>query len=616
MRRGTAYAAALLLAALALCACVPLTPPPEQSPGVQSPRPQNSLPSPPRATIGPQPPPGADDPPPEPPPEPARYQLRKVELTLVNSDAGRLLGTRAVTRPGAVVIGTDQFTLHAHLSPAPPEEWLRDQVRIDGAAAYPLRPDLLAKGVLELTFPPGPAGQEIVVSLSSVDSPLGTPEGVTLRLRRTPEPQVALDVAAGAGWYEITPWDTIPPGAADLRLRFSKAMNQESVEAALLPVLEAVGGSISWPDPATLLWSAPAMPPLLELDLRNVRDQDDLWLAGDLPVVRSGQGPRLVALDPATGLGTRVADLPPEMFDAALSPDSRSLLLRAYERRAGTEYAPAVVWVVDLVDGGRRQLDAFGTWVWLSGNRLWRLAPEEERWEIVTRDGAATPGGQSPPLRAPAPAPFGDWLAGVVFGDEQENPPGYLYPAELVLLPLAGGEPVRLQDFVHIFSPPQDWRTRLSLGWAPDSPRLATLGDTPEGAELVVADSVLGLPRAQVRPLPELPYGSIFETHWSPTGAHILAGPLILDAVTLATLGRLPAAGGGEAVRNAAWSPDGQWVMYTDQWDDWGPVFAYHLATGNLVRLGSGWPAGWDAGGRALVIQWPWAEYRYSSPHG
>jgi len=57
-------------------------------------------------------------------------------------------------------------------------------------------------------------------------------------------------------------------------------------------------------------------------------------------------------------------------------------------------------------------------------------------------------------------------------------------------------------------------------------------------------------------------------------------------------------------------SPDGKKLLYNHV-DPWGPVILFDLVTCALTDLGPGYPAGWDAKGRPLIIRWADSKDRY-----
>lgn len=519
---------------------------------------------------------------------------------------GAVIGTLVVEGSGKVVVGTEGFGVHVRLQPAPPKDWYRQHVKVEGAAPRQSG-DPLQGEVLGLSFGRGYPDQTIRITIGGVIPPDGNGRSLVLNLRRKEEPRAVLEVEEEGAWRPVAPDEVLPRRPLALRLRFTKDMDRRSVEESLAS-RGPVPGRLSWVDGRTLLWQVDQPPPVLRPTLLNARDTDGLWLIGQVPVAHTGEPPALYRVDPATGRETRLCSLVPEIREASLSPDGTTLFAQAYYLMLGRY--PNVEdrsWAIDVSTGKRDQVGNGLYLGWVGGDALLRVAGG--KYEMVNRSGSIARSGTLPlELRFMMPSPDGTLLAGLLGApiDYRTEATRDFVSHDLVIIDLERKAARTVKDFVKVFLPPVGgWETPARPAWSPDGRQIAALSDLPGGgAQVVVADLSSGETSAAVT-LPGLSYGTIHPFSWSPDGKWWLAGNRLISINPPHEVTKIQIPDRGRHW----WSPDGEWL--TASYPEWKRTVLYHIPTLRSLEMGDSFPVGWDKEGLAYVIRWEGAQERY-----
>ncbi|MDF2627972.1 MAG: hypothetical protein K0R39_1803 [Symbiobacteriaceae bacterium] len=380
--------------------------------------------------------------------------------------------------------------------------------------------------------------------------------------------EVTVQYRYGDSWRTVTLLSShLPPGAAELRLLFSKPVRPDEVEQALLAAQPApIRGVLQWVDEHTLIWRISQMPPRIDFLLGDAHDKEGVSLPGGLTSLRAGEAPALVMVNLADGAETRISPLPPDILSADLTPDGKYLNL--------------TVWK----PGATR-------WDWVTTDRYLTLESQElkngrvegqqPRLPANLESWALSPSGHLVAgLRASAQGGLRDLVTADVVGARQQVAPGFVARA-----PGAG---------------------TAGVVWSADGARVGALAQSPASPDLsdlvtfTLADRSI---TALARDLP-VPAGTA-RLAWSPDGRHMLAGTVLLN---LETGARTQLPGTAETARGM-WEPGGARLLYSAE--DWGVTMLVDPATGEARELGRGLTVGWTEPGRIYLVRWPSSATRY-----
>ncbi|MDP2872381.1 MAG: hypothetical protein Q8P31_07590 [Bacillota bacterium] len=487
-------------------------------------------------------------------------------------------------------------------------------MRLAGGDPQPLRQDLFAYGMVEVSYPKGPAGERITITLDSVVPPGGgDAQSVTYTLTRAPEPRVELLTWAEDCWRQVQPGEVLGTRPLRLGLRFSRPMARPETEIILREQLAASSGWM-WTAEGTqevLSWELAEPPPVVDLQLDEIRSADGLWLAGACPAVYTGSPPRVEFWDPAARTAQQGPQVMTDIHAAQVDPISGALLLSAFRRYAGLRYPAETEWLLAPSDPAPCELEAGWRYVGLSG--LGQAGFGEEgsdclvrtrdlEYEVLGPENRVVAGGTLPAdLRWVTLSPDGRHLAGLVTLWEQSDESNYLVPHDLAVVDLASGATQWFRSFVSVFLPPTEWCVFAGPAWCPDGGRIAAVSDLQNGFSIEVADLRSG-EAARAVSFAGFGLGTTEWFTWAPSGSCWLLGDAQILAETPHGLSRLPVQG------RSLWSPDGRWLAYGYDWQDVGLLDMY---SGETFSLGPGLMCGWDPQNRLCVIRWEDAAYRY-----
>lgn len=389
----------------------------------------------------------------------------------------------------------------------------------------------------------------------------GTPAGVTVEYRDA------------NGWQPVSFMQShLPPGPAELRLRFSRPVRRAEVEQALAEAQPApVRGLLQWEDDQTLVWRIADMPPRLDLSLSEAHDQQGITLPGGLPSLRVGTAPTLVIVNFAEGMEQPIAALPPDIVNAALSPDGKFLNLM----------------------------------VWKPGAHRWDWQVENLSLDLQARTLKA---GR---VEGPQPRLTGE-LQAVTLNHSGTLLAG-LRPAvagqgrmDLVIREVRGGREQAFPSFVT--QTPAAGET-VYLAWSPDGTRIAAVADTDPaapGAAVVAVEVASGVRSVLAGNVPLASGGA--RLSWSAGGEYLLAANLLVDTRTGAFQ---PLPGEPKRVRGV-FAPEGSRLFYTI--GDWEQLFLANPQAGSVEDLGAGLLVDWADPAKLYLIRWDASATRYRPP--
>lgn len=468
-------------------------------------------------------------------------------------------------------IGTAAFTLDI-LLPDVEEAAARQGLRVKGTTLLS-EPKWIAGQGVALTVAAGRAGDQITVTVS-----LKGEQPAVLQLTRVGWATVTAEYRFEQQWRPISRLDShVEPGAAELRLRFSKPVRQVEVEQALTAAQASpVRGLMQWEDDRTLLWQIVALPPRLDFFLGGAHDQDGMELPGGIPSLRTGTAPMLITTDITKLSGDRELTLiPPDVQSAALTADRAFLNLVSWIPGVTPWDWQATDLYVDLKTGTLKPGRVEGTQPRLSG--------ELQAWVV-------NPGGTLVAGLRPA-SQTGAAQSGL---------------KDLVIRDLRGGREQIVRAFATQVAAPED---AIYLVWSPDGARVALLTDSDPpgpGAAIVALELATGERTVLASGLPLRAAGAPLV--WSQDGRYVLAGNVLADL--MADSARvLP----GEPTEvRGAFEPQGTRLLYS--FKDWEQVAVIAPATGEQTPLGTGLMVGWAERDRAYLIRWGASDTRYSPP--
>lgn len=474
------------------------------------------------------------------------------------------------------------FALNVQLKPWPGAEWF-SRVQVEGGGTVQV--DGTEHGLLRVTFPEGPAGTRLTVTLPGADGK----ERVTYRLERVELPRASLAVQVDGAWVPVSPEQVYPAVSPQIRITFDRPMARATVEQALQRFAWPHGGAaapegltVAWQDDQTVTVSIKKAPPIFAWSLGGARAQDGLPLNSPMPALHFGEPAYLVAIDPTTGQEERLTNLPAELRGGGVIAGGQKLLLEGIRHEYIGAIAPRWIrWLIHL--DGRTETLPFAGDKFLYVDAAGRLQAFQRGERLA--HGLSPDGTRVASLYAEG------------FG-RTDPPPGYLYPHDLVIQSTDGQVLQVVRRVMNLYAPPKDYPLRATLVWSPDGKRIATLSDEPDGGAIAVVDLTTGEVRRVATLPPDMGHGTPYSFFWN--GDRFLVGPVLFDASGRVER-KLPGYG--------PFSPDGRWILLHRAADHdadpaWGEVEIASLQTGEVRMLGEGMVLGWRADGKALVARW------------
>lgn len=505
-----------------------------------------------------------------------------------------------------VPVGLREMGVQLHLPLSMTEADVRQRVQIRGIAPTRVqwRDSWSGRHLLEITFPPGSAGQEFSVSLDRVPDAHGQPSVLAVRLQRFAPAAVTLSLRQGDGpWRRPVEGEILTPGPLSLQAVFSAPVDRDAVAAGFWSRVQDLPPEerprLAWLEHNTLQIEFPRAPRQLEVGLKDAYDGNGLAIDGAALVLRSGLPAALAAVDPGTRQETRLFALPPDPRWVRVAASGRWVAVGTEEE--GKPDPVPVVWVLEGRSGRQQRtvLAAHSGWLRddvLVGRQNSRLA----LWDPTTQRTVAVP---ELPLAEPAAvSPDGLRIAWLRW----ETPPAgeqVTAAADLLVYTPATGEVKTYDSVIHrpFSTRPSGRDQSVHLAWAPDGGSVAALDTrvdkaTGESSITLVSISLAGGKATALLPAqPGTALGTGLD--YAPDGKHILIGAAVWDLTALSKRAAPPL-----PVKTGAglWSPDGRYVLAGG---NWGPVYAVEATTGRRIDLGTGLVAGWQSDGRALVVR-------------
>jgi len=575
-----------------------------------------------------------------------------------------------VSTSAELVVGTGEVVFSATVTPRPSQEWVNEHVKVEGPR-QPVFSD--SAGRLTYTFPEGPPGETMTVSITGVQLANSGEDSLVLSLTRVAEPGVVLEAkvptaaSTGAGgsaaggtgsggtgsggtgsggtgsggtgtgaWRPLATSDCLGDQPVEMRARFTEDMDRASVEAVLERQGNDLGasvGPVTWTDARTVEFTLPLPEPpsVVRFCFWEARDTRGLKVVSTVWRLYPGPMPRLHALDPVTGRETALCSLPADVYHAAVSPDGQTLYYVHYLERSMDTRAV----LVRTGDGSTQALDAGYSYNpgWVGGRYLLRSARAQEpdrRFEVISPSGEIIRQGPLPwGLHYLSVSPDGTRLAGYLVDETgpASDEHWWLEQLDLVVVDLQTGATRTLHGFATRYEEVGAYVGGEQAGgpfWSPDSRLLAVISNMGPGQGSVIR--VLNLDTGEVEEEVGLADAAGQSTvgSWSPDGRHWTAGPVLLRVAPPHEAATLSVACG----RNPEWSPDGRWLAVNSRLDGWGETVLYRVrATGDPASssvqgplepepveersLGNVFPCGWDSAGRFYFIRWTSYELRY-----
>lgn len=423
------------------------------------------------------------------------------------------------------------------------------------------------------TDSPGRQPQPVDPKIPRNTGPTGGPAPVPVPAAPKAPASITVEYRDAQGWQPVTAMQShLPPGPAEVRLRFSRPVRRAEVEQALAEAQPApVRGLLQWDDDQTLIWRIAEMPPRLDFLLSKAHDQQGIALPGGLLSLRVGTAPALAIVDITEGLEQPLAALPPDIMNAGLSPDRQYLNLM----------------------------------VWAPGAHQWDWRVDNMYVDLQTRTlKAGRVEGPQPRLTGELQAvtlnPHGTLVAGL------RPSPGGQGLKDLVVREVRGG---REQVFPGFVTQTGDAAEPVHLAWSRDGARIAAVADTdPAGpGAAVIAIEVASRVRAVLAGSVPLTSGGA-RLAWSDSGQYLLAANLLVDT-RAGTFQPLP--GEPKQVRGV-FEPGGSRLFFSLQ--DWEHLAVIDAATGAMTPLGTGLLVDWAGPARLYLIRWDASATRYRPP--
>lgn len=499
-------------------------------------------------------------------------------------------------------VGLREVGVQLHLPPSLTEADVRKRVEVQGLAPQRIEwlADYAGRNLLQLSFPPGLAGQSWSVRLTQVPDARGQLSTIGLRLHRVAPARVTFRVRQDGNWQPLRPDTVLPTGPLTLRAAFSAPVEHNAVAAAFWSHLRAVQPAgaprLTWTDDLTLQIDFPRLLGSPDLGIAGTFDANGLAIEGEAPTLRSGIPAVLSAFDLIARSESSLFPLPPQPTWVLPAASGRWLAVGT-EVDGDPDPVPEV-WAVDGRTGAQQRTDLTAASGWLRDDRLigargGRLA----LWDPATQQSVAVP--DLPLAEGAAVAPDGNRVAFLRWGAPPATPNATV-AADLLIYNVETQQVQSYANFVRrsFNSKPTGRDQSVHLAWAPDGTSVAALDTQAGKGESRVALVAMDLARGRVSTLlPERP-GSALGTGiaYAADGRHILVGDTVWDL----GLGTKRTQAVPVQTGPGIWSPDGRRLLAGGSW---GPVYAVTVATGQRQDLGSGLAVGWLPDGRALLAR-------------
>lgn len=537
-------------------------------------------PAPPPVTQPPETKPPESKPPAADPQEPPEKGSCVPAHTVTAEPSGYLTPSTAVTQGlcGAPV-PVDNFVVFFYVPTAVTEEAVRAALRVEGAA-QPERLEFFTfpvRNQLSVWFPPGPLGEEITVRLAGPVGLNGAQADLGYRLKRLESPTATVELKVGDGPFQpLIPGSTVPSQPLAIRFRFAGNPDRSAVESqirqAFEPHKDATSRTIfhlEWESPESLLLSLPAPPPRILIAFHGVQGANGLTMRPFSFVLYTGEAPRLVALDPASGQEDEIGPAPVDVLYRRVSPDGKWVLFSALQ---GDSAYKEDLYLLDTESGALRKTTLIPSWegivLWVDQKLVLPIGRKVQVWDLTSHQLAEYPSAAD---HLTALSGDGRFLAGFTLDYGREDAETALAPATIVLHDL---QTHTEKVFANVAS------AQVPHKSAP--PRMPMVFSS-ENQALYFQEQVKG-PTPEQRVMPR----------WM---------KLDLQTGTVSPAGQAP---DSERPQPAGLRGPTGWESLTSEW---GPVLL-RSPQGVEQRFGSGLALGWRPDGRLLLIRWPNFEHR------
>jgi len=383
----------------------------------------------------------------------------------------------------AVVAGTCRLAIHSEELTVylilPPDA---DPAAAEAALQYTgeVKPEVavmpsVSEHVLAVRFPAGSPGERLTFRLAGPFGPEGRQADLGFELERVTTPRVAMDYRYDGGeWLPFEPGSTLPARPVELRFRPVGGADPGQIADRLTAHGLAVEKQA---DALTARLAEP--PPYLALDLNGIPADHGLLTTRSLLELFTGEAPRAVLLNPATGEEQDLGAAPVHVYSTRLAPsgDWAALVATHPADVTGTE-----VWALNTRSGELHRTGIAFTSLWyqLHWGPDELVAAAQNRiyhWRAgMTRAAIAQTRGDS----FTALSPDGRFLAGITY-DMRAEDEHWLAPAGIVLHDLEGGtERVLAEGQVRVRIPHSEAPVQLQLAFTPDGEGLLIREPLPE----------------------------------------------------------------------------------------------------------------------------------------
>lgn len=478
------------------------------------------------------------------------------------------------------VAAAEEAYLVFEFPPGLAEEDIRSSLEVAGGEVAALNLYEEDRWMLSLRLGPAAPGTETTVRVRGPVGQGGAPADLGFRLLREASPTVAVEVQAGDGpWRPHEPGEFLPPGPARVRATFSHALAAHAADQVRLafesaPGIRGAPYHISWLDSRTLLVELPEPPPALFVDLRWLEDERGLTTREGVVNLHTGEPPRLVALDPATGREEELGPAPLDILWTTLSPDGRWVAMEALRPSSADEWD---VWLVDTAAGRAMKTDLEASpyipgYYWFPDRLIVAAWEKLQEWDLNRHTLRVLPARAS---YAGPLSPDGRYLAGRIL-EGPEDPETWLAPLTVAVYDLAT-ETERLYPRVGNFRVPHRGGgvpISVPMRWADD------------GRSLYVLQWVEDAPFTESKP-----YWAVLDLE---TGVLTAAEDFAADPFTYPPYEpqRVSSASG--------------WAFTRTYWGE----ITLTTPGGETVTHGEGLPLAWMPDGRLLLVRWPDHAYR------
>jgi hypothetical protein len=498
-----------------------------------------------------------------------------IPASTANLPYGYLDASRAVMQGlcgGAVP--EDEFAVNFSLPPTVTEAAARAALQVDGPAqpewvSFAASPQM---ATLWLLFPKGKLGETFTIRLAGPVGVNGAAADLGFVLRRMESPTARAELKVGDGaWQPLVPGATVPAQPLYLRFTFTGNPSPEQIERRIKDAFAPgkddttkIVYHLQWEGPQRLLLSLPAPPPRILIDLSFITGDHGLYIRRFTFVLYTGQEPRLVALDPATGQENEVGPAPVDVLGRQLSPDGKWVLVTALR---GDSNNAADTYLLDTETATLRMTPLLqGTSYWLADRLVMAVSRKVQVYDLSSHQVAEYPTAMNDPTVL---SPDGRYLTGFSLDYEREDPETSLAPATIVIHDLQAHTERTFADIASVRVPHKEVPPSLPMDFSPDSTTLyyrEQVKGTATGQGQATRWMQLDLRTGKTGPASAREMPQRYEPVKGPTGwQYVSAG--------------------------------------------WGPI---QLLTpeGDGKSFGSGLVLGWRPDGRLLVIRWPNFERR------